>query len=176
MKQPEKFTFRFYFQVITKLLREPRKFYGKLPVDIGLKRSLGVLLVSSVIFSGASLVSRMPPNPMLWGGVFFINALGMAVIAAGIGFMVMIMTMGKQVTFTRFFSIYALSAGITLLASWIPFFIWITEPWKWWLIGTGMTRGFGFRRTQAGLIIGVSIGCIVLFFWSVLPLVSLKGV
>ena len=176
MKQPENFTFRFYFQVITKLLGAPRKFFDELPVDIGLKRSLGVLLVSSVIFSGASLVSRMPPKPMLWGGVFFINALGMAVIAAGIGFMVMIMIMGKRVTFTRFFSLYALSAGVTLLASWVPYFLWITEPWKWWLIGTGMTRGFGFRRTQAGLIIGVSIGCMVLFFWSVLPLVSQKGV
>ena len=73
-------------------------------------------------------MSNLTPNPLVMGGVFFINAMGMTFIAASIGFMVMIAIMGRRVTFARFFSIYALSAGVTLLASWLPFFIWLTEP------------------------------------------------
>ena len=61
-----------------------------------------------------------------------------------------------------------------LLVSWLPFFVWLTEPWKWWLIGRGMTQALGFRWTQALLIIVISFSIIALFFWSVLPVVSPK--
>ena len=98
--------------------------------------------------------------------------MGMVFIAAGIGYMVMTMIMGRRVTFVRFFSIYALSAGVTLLASWLPFFIWLTEPWKWWLIGTGMIKCCGFRLFQVLVIIGVSMGVMFLLFWWVLPMTS----
>jgi hypothetical protein len=117
-------------------------------------------------------MSNLTPNPLVMGGVFFINAMGMTFIAASIGFMVMIAIMGRRVTFARFFSIYALSAGVTLLASWLPFFIWLTEPWKWWLIGTGMVKGFGFGRVQVLVIIGVSVGLMFFFFWWVLPMTA----
>ena len=104
-----------------------------------------------------------------------VNAIGMVLIAAALGYLVMALTIGKQVSFTRFFSVYAFSSGVTLLASWIPFFIWITEPWKWWLIGTGMVKGCGFSLSQALVIIGVSISVMFLLFWSVLPLVAPRG-
>ncbi|MCJ7540908.1 MAG: YIP1 family protein [Desulfobacterales bacterium] len=175
MLQTENFSLGFYFHALTKLLGEPRKFFSELPRDAGLKRPLGFLCVSSLFFAGASLMSNQPPNPVIMGGVFFINAMGMTVIAAGIGYMAMTMIMGRQVTFTRFFSIYALSAGVTLLASWLPFFIWLTEPWKWWLIGTGMVKGCGFKLIQVLVIIGVSMGVMFLLFWSVLPVISLRG-
>ena len=123
----EQFTLGFYFQTLTKILGQPRRFFSELSPDMGIKKPLGFLVVSSLFFSGASLVNNMPPQPVMLGGIFFINAMGMAFIAGGLGYMVMTMIMGQRVTFTRFFSIYALSSGVTLLASWIPFF-WITEP------------------------------------------------
>jgi hypothetical protein len=83
--------------------------------------------------------------------------------------MVMVMFLGRSVTFKRLFSIYAFSSGLTLLAAWIPFFIWFTEPWKWWLIGTGMARSCGFRSRQIIMIIGLSIGLMILLFLTVLP-------
>jgi len=169
MEQTEKFTLQFYFRTLTKILRGPRRFFNELPQDLGLKQPLGFLIVSSLFFAGASLVRGMPPNPVVLGIIFFTNAMGMAFIAAGLGYMVMTAMMGKKVTFTRFFGIYALSSGVTLLASWAPFFVYLTEPWKWWLIGTGMLRSCGFRITQALIIIGGSIGIMILFFWSVLP-------
>ncbi len=114
----------------------------------------------------------MPPQPVILGGIFFINAMGMAFIAAGLGYMVMTMIMGKRVTFIRFFSIYALSSGVILLVSWLPFIFWITEPWKWWLIGTGMIKNCDFSLTQVFVIIGMSIATMVLFFWTVLPIIT----
>ena len=175
MEQTEKFTIRFYFHTLTSTVREPGRFFSDLPPDAGLKQPLGFLLVSSLFFVVAGLSSNMPPNPIFLGGILFVNAVGMVFIAAGTGYMLMVMSMGKRVSFPLFFSIYAFSSGVTLLAAWLPFFVWFTEPWKWWLIWTGMTKGLGFRWTQAVLIIGVSIGMMILFFWSVLPVVSQKG-
>ena len=172
MKQIENFSLGFYFHALTKMLRQPRMFFSELPQDAGIKKPLGFLLVSSLVFAGASLMSNLSPNPLVMGGVFFINAMGMTVIAASIGFMVMIAIMGRRVTFARFFGIYALSTGVTLLASWLPCFIWLTEPWKWWLIGTGMVNGFGFGRVQVLVIIGVSVGLMFLLFWWVLPMTA----
>jgi hypothetical protein len=118
------------------------------------------------------VVSNMPSNPIYLGSIFFINAVGMVLIASCLGYMVMVMFLGRAVTFKRLFSIYAFSSGLTLLAAWIPFFIWITEPWKWWLIGTGMARACGFRSWQIIMIIGLSLAIMILLFWTALPLVS----
>ena len=171
MPETRNFTLKFYFLALTKLLGEPLKFFSEIPQDMGSRRPLGFLCVSSLIFAGGSLMSTQPPNPMVMGGIFFINAVGMAVIAAGVGYMVMTVIVGRKVTFGRFFSIYALASGVTLLASWIPFFIWLTEPWKWWLIGTGMVKNCGFKVPQVLVIIGVSVGVMFLFFYSLLPII-----
>ena len=171
MPLTQKFSFRFYFQALSKMLGEPRSFFSELPVDLGFIKPLGFLIVSSIFFTGASVVSSMPSNPIYLGGIFFINAVGMVLIASGLGYMVMVMFLGRSVTFKRLFSIYAFSSGITLLAAWIPFFIWFTEPWKWWLIGTGLARSCGFRSWQIIMIIGLSLGLMILLFQAVLPFV-----
>lgn len=153
------------------MLREPGTYFKELPHEMGLKQPLGFLVVSSVFFMGASLVRTLPLNPIFWGAVFLINATGMVFIAAGLGYMVMAIIMGKRVTFKRFLSIYAFSSGVTLLASWVPLFFWLTEPWKWWLIGIGMVKSFGFKLPQVFLIVGISVSIMVLFFGSVLPII-----
>jgi hypothetical protein len=171
MDLTQKFSFRFYFHTLNKILGEPRSFFSELPFDSGVIKPLGFLVVSSIFFTGASVVSGMPTNPFFVGSIIFVNAVGMAIIASGLGFMVMVMLMGRSVTFKKLFGIYAFSSGITLLAAWIPFFIWFTEPWKWWLIGTGMARSCGFKGRQIIMIIGLSIGIMTLLFWTALPLV-----
>jgi len=171
MPQTNKFTVGFYFKSLTKMLGAPRKFFSQLPQEIGLRQSVGFLLVSSLFFTGASLVQNIYPNPGVMGCIFLVNAIGMVLIAAGLGYLVMALTIGKQVSFTRFFSVYAFSSGVTLLASWIPFFIWITEPWKWWLIGIGMVNHCGFKRRQAVIIIVLTLAIIILSFWSAFPVI-----
>ncbi len=163
-------TLGFYFKTLRQIFEKPKKFFTELPEDISLKQPLFFLAVSGLLFSIFSVISRMPiKQPLVWGGIFFINALGMTFIASGIGYMIMIMIMGKQqhrVGFVRFFSIYAFSTGLTLLAAWAPFFIYLTEPWKWWLIGNGMIRNFGFQLKHVVIIAGISILVIALLFMS----------
>jgi len=169
--QAAKFTLGFYFYSLTRILGQPRRFFSELPKNMGLKQPLGFLIISSLFFAGAGLINTMPPNPVIWGGVFFVNAVGMTFISAGLGYIVMVMVMGKHVQFTQFFMVYAFSSGVTLLASWMPFFIWLTEPWKWWLIGTGMIYNLDVKRSHVLLIIGVSVVMMVLFFYSLMHLV-----
>lgn len=169
------FSARFYFQTLTRLLGEPRGFLGSYLPGAGWKQPLGFLIVSAFFFTGASVMGTTHPQLAVMAGIFFINAVGMPLIAAGLGYMVMTLVMGRQVGFARFFSVYALSSGVTLLVAWVPFFLVFSEPWKWWLIATGMVRGFGFKRTQALLIIGFSLGIWLLLFWTAMPLIIRKG-
>ncbi|MDY7032843.1 MAG: YIP1 family protein [Thermodesulfobacteriota bacterium] len=172
MSERWKFGLQFYFQTIARLMWAPRRFFSDLSHEVGFLRSLGVLIVSSLFFGGAGIMNDTSENPLIKGGIFFTNAISMTFLAAGIGYMVMTMMLGRCVTFTKLFSVYALSSGVTLLASWIPFFVWLTEPWKWWLIGTGMTRYCGLQLKHAVTIIGITVCVLLLFFWSLLPVIS----
>lgn len=166
-----RFTFKFYFQTITRVLGEPRLFFKEIPDDITLKKPVWFLVVSSMFSSIASLLASPPVSPLITSGIFFINAVGMTFIAAVLGYMIMIMITGRRVAFAKLLSIYAFSTGVTLLASWLPTFFFITEPWKWWLIWTGLVKGCEFAWWQAFIIVGASVGIIVLFFYSLLPLI-----
>ncbi|MBW1779767.1 MAG: YIP1 family protein [Deltaproteobacteria bacterium] len=166
---PNRFTLGFYFQVLTRMLSSPGRYFGELPERTGFGQPLGFLMISSLFFAGASLTT-IHENQVLMGGILFVNAFVMPMILAGISYMVMTMSIGKRVAFERLFSVYAFAAGVTLLASWIPLFVWITEPWKWILVVVGMVKGCGFKWTQAILIAAASILILVLLFWSVSPL------
>ena len=170
-----RFTFGFYFQTLTKMLSSPSRFFGELPGETGFRQPLGFLIISSLFFAGASLTT-ISENQILTGGILLVNAVVMPFVTAGISFMVITMSMGKRVTFARLFSVYAYATGVTLLASWIPLFVWLTEPWKWMLIIIGLVKGCGFRWIQAILVVAVSVFIMVLFFWSLGPvIVQMRG-
>jgi hypothetical protein len=165
-----RFTLGFYFQALTQMLSSPIRFFTELPRDAGFGQAFGFLLTSSMFFAGAGMTT-IAENRLLMAGIWLVNAVAMPMILAGIGFMVMTMSMGKRATFQRLFSIYAFAAGVTLLASWIPLFVWITEPWKWLLIVVGMVKGCGFKWMQAILIAVASIFILILLLWSVSPVI-----
>jgi hypothetical protein len=167
----------FYFTTLTKSLSCPRHFFSQLPQDIGLKKSFAYLLISSIFFSAASVLTIPTVNPLICVSLYLTNAVGMTCIAAGLGFVVIfILKNGGHVGFHRIFSIYAISSGTTLLAAWIPYFLLFTEPWKWWLIGTGLTKTCRLSLIQTVLVIGLSIGMIVCAFRFIVPLTLLKPV
>jgi hypothetical protein len=166
------FSIAYYFQTLAKVLGTPVDFYGNLPETIGFKQSVGFLMISSAFFAGASLLTRQYHSPVLAGGIFFANAVGMTVIAAGLGYILMSMFAGRRVSFRVFFSVYAFASGVVLLAAWIPLFVWLTEPWKWVLIGIGLTHACGLKWITGVLIIVTSIVMMMLFFWSLVPVIS----
>ena len=165
-----RFDLGFYFQDLTRMLGSPGQFFGELPQDTGYKRPFGFLLISSLFFVGASL-TQAHDKPWFMAAILLLNALGMTFITAGVGFMVMGMIRGRREPFPRIFAVCAYSSGVTMLASWIPLFVWITEPWKWTLISIGMVRSCGLSWKQTILVMGISIFIIVLFFWSVMPVI-----
>ena len=167
----QRFSTAFFFRTLSRLLGNPKGFFSDLPPEMGMGPPLGFLMVSSIVFSLASIMNAAV-EPLVAGGIFFANAVGMVFISSGLGYMVMIMTIGRKTGYTRFFGVYAFSAGLTLLASWMPYFLFITEPWKWWLVFTGLTRSLQLKWQQALMVIGFSIALLVLFFWMLLPLIS----
>ena len=170
--QEDKFSFGFYFKALTRILGRPHDFFAGLSWDAGWKQPVGFLVVSSLFSSGANLVQGMYARPVLMATIFLINAIGMVLIAAVLGYLVVLLTMGRCLSFTRFFSVYAYAAGVTLLASWIPFFFWLTEPWKWWLIAVGLVLGCGFNWKQAIMVTAFSFSLLVFIFWLLIPNVT----
>ncbi len=168
--QTSNFTLQFYFDTLTQLLKEPRKFFSGLSPEIGWKTPGCFLSASSIIYAIASAMNGTYPNPFFMGVIFFINAVGMVLITAFLGYTVMMVTIGKRLTFISFFAIYAFASGVTLIASWMSFFLIITEPWKFWIIGTGLVKFGKFTVKEAILIILLSVGLIILFLYSILLL------
>jgi len=164
----DKFSMSFYVQTV---FGNPRKFFSELPPASGIKSSLLFLVVSALFFCTASLANMRVHAFYIMGTIHLFNAVGMVFIMAGLGYLVMILSIGRKVTFDRFFTVYALCSGVVLLVSWIPYAAIFTEPWKWYLIGTGLTICCGMKIREALLIIVLSLAVWMLFYWSLMPLV-----
>ncbi len=162
----------YYFLTITGILYSPRRFFSELPYDMAAARAFWFLVISSAFFTVASLIILLPENIVLVGGTLFLNAVGMCGLAMVIGYGVMLAAMGSRIRFSKIFCIYAICFGMVLHASWIPFFSWITEPIKWWLVFIGLVKGCGFTRMQAVVVTGTSIILMVLLFHWALYMIS----
>jgi hypothetical protein len=164
----DRFSMNFYVQAVFGILGRPRKFFSELPLTIGMKPSLVFLVISALFFCAANLMNSRFNAFYIMGGIYLFNAVGMVFIMAALGYLVMTLGIGKKVPFARLFSIYALCSGVTLLVSWVPYFVIFTEPWKWYLIGVGLTKGCGLKIRETALIIVLSLTIWILFYWSLI--------
>ena len=161
---------KFYSATLMGILGHPRKFFGDLPESVGMSQATGFLAVSAIVHCAAALIHTAPSNYLLMGGTLVANAIGMVLLLTGLGYAVVSVTGRPKVRFGRLFRLYALSTGVTLLISWVPALVVYTEIWKWWLIGTGMTYGLGFKWYRALAVVGFSIVItILLFHWLLAP-------
>jgi hypothetical protein len=87
-------------------------------------------------------------------------------------YLIMRLIIGKPIDFTELFAVYALASGLTLISSWIPVFSVLTEPWRCWVVWVGMTKGFGFKKIHAAIIVIVSHILVMLFFKGLMPLID----
>lgn len=156
-----------YPAMLTGLLCRPRASFDPKRLRAVRPRALRYLLFSALFSTAASAIGAGAGAP--WAGAIHLaNALGMTVIAAGIGHMAMVMTAGRKAAFAEVFDIFALSAGTTLVVSWVPFSFWFTEPWKWWLVYTGLVQGLGLSRRTAVTVVAGTICVLALFFLSLI--------
>ena len=151
-------SWQFYSYSLIQLLIEPGQFFRELAENTTLKRTLGFMVICCGFFSIASLLTGAYSRPVwIMAIIFFVNAAGMIVISSFLGYTAMALIFGKRPSFSIVFSLYAFSSGVTLFISWLPFFLWFSEPWKWWLIYTGFKNTCGFTWKQAVIILLVSM-------------------
>ena len=156
-----------YPAMLTALLCRPREAFDPERLSAVRPRALRYLLFSALFSTAASAMGA--GTGALWAGAIYLaNALGMTAMAAGIGHMAMVMTAGRKAAFAEVLDIFALSAGTTLVVSWVPFSFWFTEPWKWWLVYTGLVRGLGLSRRGALTVVAGTICVLALFFLSLI--------
>ena len=163
-----------YWNTLSLLVREPRRFFAEKPAAGEGDRRLSpaaFLAISSAVSALAGVFLGGKAN-LVMTLVLFVNAFGMTVLAAAVAYTVMVPLAGPRLTFGGLFDIYAHSAGVTLLVSWNPVLLLFTEPWKWWLVWTGMRVRGGLTRGHAAAVLALSLGMILLLFWTLLPLTA----
>jgi hypothetical protein len=154
---------RFYAYALIQLLIEPGLFFRELVENNRPRRAVEFMVICCLFYTLASLLTGAYSQPVvIMAPIFFINAAGMIMISSTLGYLAMVMIAGKKASFGIVFSIYAFSSGVTLFLSWLPFLIWITEPWKWWLICTGLKHTCHLSWKKS--IVIVALSTIVLFF------------
>lgn len=168
-------TLKAYVQGLAQLLTAPGDFFAGPRASSGFGYAFGFLLASSVFHTLASL-TQVRNDLASSAGILLVNALGMPLVTAAISYGLARALPGPSPAFKRLFSLYAFASALTLLVSWIPLFLWLTEPWKWILVAMGLVHGCRFKRGQAVVLIGLSIPVVVLLFWSLAyAIVHFKG-
>ncbi len=151
-------SWQFYAYSIIQLLIEPGVFFKELAEKTTVKKTLGFMVICCSFFAMASLLTGTYFRSVwIMAIIFFVSASGMMLISSFLGYTAMVMILGKRTPFSVIFSLYVFSSGVTLFISWLPFFLWFTEPWKCWLIYTGFKNTCGLTWKQAVLILVISM-------------------
>ncbi len=175
MDEKDRFAVKDYFRTLTRLWFSPGQFFRELPETPRVGQPLSFLLLSSFIAAAGTFL-YVPACTLLMAAVVFINAASMPFIASAFGYLVMTLMRGEQAGYGRLFRVYAFASGATLPLAWLPSSLWFTETWKWVLIGIGLVKGCGLRPLQATAVIAFSVLLLVLFFWSLGPVILwMKG-
>ncbi len=164
-------TMQFYAYSLIQLLIEPGLFFRELAQKTDkkktLKRAIGFMVICSLFFAGASLLTGVYAKSVFQMAIiYFVNAAGMILISSILGYTAMVMILRKRSSFPIVFSLYAYASGLTLFLSWLPFLLWFTEPWKLWLIYTGLKNTCKLTWKQALIILVVSMTVQFLLIYS----------
>ena len=159
-----------YSMMAIQLFSSPGKFFNELNNKFRVKHSAGFLLISALLFTVASIQILKPDDQLIGSAILFTNAFGMALLLSIIGYALMGASVGRKVSFAAFFSVYAYASGATLLASWIPYTLVFTEPWKWVLVGIGLKKSCGLGLGATIWVILGSITILSILLWSILLL------
>ncbi len=153
-------------KIIGALLIRPGKFFKDGGGNDRWEVALGLMTLSGIFSAAAFLIMTHPPSPWVTGSIWAVNAIGMVFILATFGYLSIRVSMPQKISYGKLFSTFAFASSLPTFFSWIPGAKWITEIWRWWLIGIGLTQSNGLQLRHALLIMGSSIGLTVLLFWS----------
>lgn len=151
----------FYADALVRLLIEPGAFFTDTERPDEVRPALVFLSAGGVFNAAAGLLtgSYAPAVMAQTGAILFINAVGTALTGAVIGYGVLALAGARGVPFNRVLWIYAFSSGMVLLVSWLPFSVWFTEPWRWWLLYTGFKNrcGISWKRAMGVVVVSLAL-------------------
>jgi|GEM_PF-5382485 hypothetical protein len=157
-----------YLHTLSSIIKEPKKFFRNLPENSDLKSPLSFLAVSlaisTVVFITGSSFQASPEA----AAVYFINAAVMSTAASMALFAALKFFLFKNVKLKKCFSLFAYSAGATVIAAGVPFLLWMTEIWKWWLVGVGINQNLKIKPILSFIAVVLSIALVISTFASIL--------
>lgn len=160
---PEPFSIQFYLHTAAQLARRPGEFFSDPVVRSGWAQPLGFLLISSLIHATAGL-TQTALTPWLGFSLALVNAMVTTTVAALAAYPAVMLFQRNHPPLLDVFSIYAYTAGLTLLVTWLPSLLWFGEITKWALVGVGLVKGLNMNRWQALVVVVVSFALTVFVF------------
>ncbi len=168
--QPREITF--YVDTVVALLTRPSRFYATRFREVTTLQALTVLTISGIFFATTGALLNPGSGALTVGLILFANALGMVVVGSMACYLALATTARHQFAFSRLFTLFSLSSGAVLLIAWVPSAFFFTEPWKWWLIGTGMVNGLGMSKARAAITLLVTFTAMVILVYALLPIAA----
>jgi hypothetical protein len=156
--------------ILTALLTRPGAFFATRFDGVTSRQAIGVLSLSGLFFALSGALVDPGGASLRRGVVLFINAVGMAGLGSVIGYLAVAMLCARRQAFARLWKLFALSTAAVLLIAWVPYAFIFTEPWKWWLIGTGMVSALGLSKPRAVMVVLLSFGILVLTVYSMMAI------
>jgi len=148
--------------ILTALMTRPGAFFRTRFDSLTSGQALGILSVSGLFFALSGALIDPEGASLRKGAVLFVNAVGMAGLGSVVGYLAVRMLCTHRCRFTRLWKLFSLSTAPVLLIAWVPCAFIFTEPWKWWLIGTGMVSALGLSKPRAVTVVLLSFGALVM--------------
>ncbi|WP_432736136.1 hypothetical protein [Maridesulfovibrio sp. FT414] len=161
---------REYLESLVAIIRSPGGFFETATGESGSRRALIFLMISGLFYCSVSMTYFFE-NSVLMGVIMMVNAVFMPALAAVFSFCIMRMMTGSMVSFSRVFNVYAYSSGAVMVISWIPGLAFVMEPVRAVLVGIGLYKTGTLGRFQAVMTVILTAAMLLLFFWTLAPLV-----
>jgi hypothetical protein len=161
--QPHKLSPHLFFRTVMQVGLSPGRFFVSLADDRRpFTPPLYFIVLCALVNTTLSVLLRPENPPLLIVFFFFLNAIGMPVIIAGLLFgIAQLLCRGTFKSFRKLFCIAAY-ANVTFLFSWIPGIIWAATLWNFYLIGIGLVKTGPIGGSKAFACIAVAL--VVLIF------------
>ncbi|MGE4506514.1 MAG: hypothetical protein AB7D51_14290 [Desulfovibrionaceae bacterium] len=165
------FGVREYFDTLMALMRSPGRRFAQLPQEAGTRKPLLFLMISALFYCSVSMTYFFE-NSLAMGVVMMANALLMPALAAVFSFILLGMSSTARVPFQLVFGVWAYASGAVMVVSWIPGLALIMEPVRGLLVWFGLVHACGLGRIRAGAVVVLTAVLLLLFFWTLAPLVA----
>ncbi|WP_320170532.1 hypothetical protein [Maridesulfovibrio sp.] len=162
---------REYMDSLISIARSPASFFGEAAAENGSRRALIFLMISGLFYCSVSMTYFFE-NSLQMGFIMMLNALIMPALGACFSFCLMRMMTVSMVSYSRVFNVYAYASGAVMVISWIPGLAILMEPVRAVLVTVGLYKTGTLGRVQAVMVVLLTAVLLLMFFWTLAPVVS----